>query len=559
MRRKIDSCRAAGMRSCSDRDCSTRPAGCAALPDAVLRGSAGNLPAHGGLDLVFNAAVRDAASAYLGQPGLGPVAGQCRQRRHRRADRRQRHRRAGLPRPGRGRVGRDRSSGSRSSTRGTRSAGEDPDVADPGCPRTSGGPSAPRRRPEQASPTGAVSPLPGWVPGQREWRGAPVTSEQADAWLGWYTTSLIDTVAWQVGRLRELGFRGAVHVPVAGRGILPADRAAAVDGLLDGRADPDGALERGLDYPSQFPVLAGLHGVVVDFTGVDDVQAVAARGPAQDRCLRRRHRRAARAAPTRPPGRASAGRPRSPASATWRWWGRTPGRRTRRNGGDPASDSSAQQLQRAPDYARECGMTEFYWAFEDDLFTPGLRGGPDDLAGSHRRRGSRRMSAPLRVLHLGFEDPAMPGAGGGSLRTHEINRRLVADGMDVTRAHHALPRVRGPRAGRRRTTSTSARARAARGCRGCWATCSGCPRRSDGTSASSGADLVVEDFFAPFSSMAAPLWTRPPDDRGGAVAAGAGEEQAVPPAAAPAAALRRAQPPPARLGLARHRATSSAR
>ena len=40
-------------------------------------------------------------------------------------------------------------------------------------------------------------------------------------------------------------------------------------------------------------------------------------------------------------------------------------------GGDAASDSSAQQLLRAPDYARECGMTEFYWAFEDDLFTPG--------------------------------------------------------------------------------------------------------------------------------------------------------------------------------------------
>ena len=37
------------------------------------------------------------------------------------------------------------------------------------------------------------------------------------------------------------------------------------------------------------------------------------------------------------------------------------------------------------------------------------------------------MTAPLRVLHLGFEDPAMPGAGGGSLRTHEINRRLVAE------------------------------------------------------------------------------------------------------------------------------------
>ena len=37
----------------------------------------------------------------------------------------------------------------------------------------------------------------------------------------------------------------------------------------------------------------------------------------------------------------------------------------------------------------------------------------------------------VRVLHLGFEDPAMPGAGGGSVRTHEINRRLVARGHEV--------------------------------------------------------------------------------------------------------------------------------
>ena len=38
----------------------------------------------------------------------------------------------------------------------------------------------------------------------------------------------------------------------------------------------------------------------------------------------------------------------------------------------------------------------------------------------------------LRVLHLGFEDPARPGAGGGSRRTHEVNRRLAADGFEVT-------------------------------------------------------------------------------------------------------------------------------
>jgi glycosyltransferase involved in cell wall biosynthesis/O-antigen/teichoic acid export membrane protein len=37
----------------------------------------------------------------------------------------------------------------------------------------------------------------------------------------------------------------------------------------------------------------------------------------------------------------------------------------------------------------------------------------------------------LKILHLGFEDFRRPGAGGGSIRTHEINRRL-ASAFDVT-------------------------------------------------------------------------------------------------------------------------------
>jgi glycosyltransferase involved in cell wall biosynthesis/O-antigen/teichoic acid export membrane protein len=36
-----------------------------------------------------------------------------------------------------------------------------------------------------------------------------------------------------------------------------------------------------------------------------------------------------------------------------------------------------------------------------------------------------------RVLHLGYEDPRRPGAGGGSVRTHEINSRLAAQ-FDIT-------------------------------------------------------------------------------------------------------------------------------
>ena len=111
----------------------------------------------------------------------------------------------------------------------------------------------------------------------------------------------------------------------------------------------------------------------------------------------------------------------------------------------------------------------------------------------------------LRILHLGFEDPAMPGAGGGSRRTHEINRRLAARGHEVTVLTTRFPGHRdrvedgvryvhiGFGAGRSRVTRTAGYALAAfRECR----------RRQ--------ADLVVEDFFAPVSSAAAPLWSGRP-------------------------------------------------
>jgi hypothetical protein len=350
VRRKITTCRAAGMRIVLGSGVQYPPAWVRALPDALLRGADGGVPAHGGLDLVFNARVRTAVHTYLG------------------------------------RLAHDLPLDEMAAVRiGVSGTGE---LAYPGP--DDGDAVDGDREPEHsaheywafgAAPQGgvglaegaSVTPLPGWVPGQQVWRGRLVTPGQADAWLRWYSGALLDTAVWQVGRLRELGFTGDVHVPVAGRGILPADRAAAVAGLLDGRADPDGALERGLDYPAQFPVLAGLPGVVVDFTGLDDASAVVARGLAQpqDRCrpddtegllgrtdtadwpaqrftsaLARRH------------GLALAGENPGPPHAPF-------------TGGDPASDTSAQQLERAPDYARECGMTEFYWAFEDDLFTPG--------------------------------------------------------------------------------------------------------------------------------------------------------------------------------------------
>ncbi|WP_284977720.1 glycosyltransferase family 4 protein [Arthrobacter sp. fls2-241-R2A-200] len=113
----------------------------------------------------------------------------------------------------------------------------------------------------------------------------------------------------------------------------------------------------------------------------------------------------------------------------------------------------------------------------------------------------------MKILHLGFEDPRMPGAGGGSVRTYEINRRLAADGFQVTVLTTRYPgwqeRVQdgvhyvpvGVGNGRNRLTRLAGYVfRLPFEVR---------RRRSD-------ADLVVEDFFAPFSTMAAPLWTQRP-------------------------------------------------
>lgn len=112
----------------------------------------------------------------------------------------------------------------------------------------------------------------------------------------------------------------------------------------------------------------------------------------------------------------------------------------------------------------------------------------------------------LRVLHLGFEDPLMPGAGGGSLRTHEVNRRLAAAGHQVT-----VLTTRWPGCAERVQDGVTYRqvgwGRGATRLTRLAGYVLGLPAavRADRT-----ADLVVEDFFAPFSSMSVPRWSRRP-------------------------------------------------
>ena len=113
----------------------------------------------------------------------------------------------------------------------------------------------------------------------------------------------------------------------------------------------------------------------------------------------------------------------------------------------------------------------------------------------------------IRALHLAYEDPAAPGAGGGSVRTQEINRRLASTGeFDITVVAAAFPgaarrredgfdvtHIGTPRAGKMAAQLTYFAA---------------IPRLLHATGARY--DLVVEDFGAPFSTIGAPKFTATP-------------------------------------------------
>jgi glycosyltransferase involved in cell wall biosynthesis/O-antigen/teichoic acid export membrane protein len=127
-----------------------------------------------------------------------------------------------------------------------------------------------------------------------------------------------------------------------------------------------------------------------------------------------------------------------------------------------------------------------------------LRSLRDVRAAGDGRPGSARP----RVLHLGYEDPRRPGAGGGSVRTHEINRRLAST-FDITvvcaRYRGCRPRIEdGVRYVHVGVAGTDFIERLA------YFACLPLALlryRSD---------LVVEDFGAPFSSVAVPWMTSRP-------------------------------------------------
>ena len=339
VRAQLKRCREAGMQVVLSLGVHYPPDWVRDLPGGALRGSKGGIPASSGAELVFSADVRDAAQKYLarvasdlGYQGVAAI-----------------------------RIG-------------TNAVGE---LGYPG-PEDGGNEreywafgDAPQLGIGLAEGM-APSPMPGWVPGSESWGGQPVTDQQVQQWWAWYAGSVVDATIWQIQELRKLGYSGRVHVPVAGRGVLPADKARAIKGRLDGRSNPDGAQERGLDYSTQFALLASLPGVDVDFTGLDDVSAVraAAAVPSQDHCLPADQERVLQrnvsswsshryiSALARRAGLGLVGENPGPPDSPF-------------TGGSALSHSLAEQLRAAPRYAAECGMTMFMFGFEENLFPEG--------------------------------------------------------------------------------------------------------------------------------------------------------------------------------------------
>ncbi len=108
----------------------------------------------------------------------------------------------------------------------------------------------------------------------------------------------------------------------------------------------------------------------------------------------------------------------------------------------------------------------------------------------------------MKILHLAYEDPKQPGSGGGSVRTHQINRRLARE-HDITCIVANYPGAQervedgirwvpiGPQTGGKLDRLTY------------FALLGPTIRRFEH-------DLLVEDFGAPFSVGFGPLWTTKP-------------------------------------------------
>lgn len=93
----------------------------------------------------------------------------------------------------------------------------------------------------------AVSPAPGWVPGQ------PAPVDQVAGWWAWYRDSLVSTVRWEIGTLRDAGFEGTIQIQIPGAGAKPTTSGPSLSGVLAGAT---GAVRSAAVFDQTIPAIA---------------------------------------------------------------------------------------------------------------------------------------------------------------------------------------------------------------------------------------------------------------------------------------------------------------
>ncbi len=198
------------------------------------------------------------------------------------------------------------------------------------------------------------SPYPGWQPGQTSYQGRPFTTAEVQRWYDWYLGAMVDGIIWQSTLYDQLGFRGDKQVLMPGLGSRPDDYSAALANYLNGAGDGNHTMGRAAVWHKVIAALAGQARIVIYISSLAD-------GSGGDNpCLS--------SDPT-----VGLNDPQINSWSAARWLSYNANRYgMAKNGENPGRSDTTRygiaMLQAATRQMQSCGMQGMMWAHESNLF-----------------------------------------------------------------------------------------------------------------------------------------------------------------------------------------------
>jgi hypothetical protein len=219
-------------------------------------------------------------------------------------------------------------------------------------------------------------PMPGWKPGEREYQGKPVSTDQVQAWYEWYVGAMVDGVNWQIATFKATGFTGPLQVLMPGLGTRPSEYRDAISDYLGGRGDASHTLGRGAMWNVVIDGLTDRAKVVAYISSVADGSGNDDGCQADDSTI-------------------SLDDPTINNWSATRWISFNANRYGMDKGGEnPGRHDQAQRygqsmLAGAMRQVKACGLSTFLWAHDGDLYAPSSGISLDEYA--------RAIAGPLAV------------------------------------------------------------------------------------------------------------------------------------------------------------------